>query len=223
MTELSLKDRIADTDIDRKTPAEIAASLRPSLEGATVLVGPGQYSPYPEHERVGVLRVSGWEKPELVWDRFYPKSKIGVLRTALRGVCRVLDGEFDTMYATGWSFAWTVLPTPFRVFDSVGALAAEEGGALHLRRNNAPVDIPVREIERVAGWVAADWVARGVSIVKRGGERIDVAVTHEWSVAIDPTYDGLNLLCDAAWAAQLGKAMARGLGVPYVSEDIALR
>jgi hypothetical protein len=223
MTELSLKDRTADTDIDRRTPAEIAASLRPILAGATVLVGPGQYSPYPEHERVGVLRVSGWEKPELVWDRFYPKSKIDVLRTALRGVCRVLAGEFDTMYATGWSFAWTVRPTPFRVFDSAGVIAVEEGAILRLRRDGAPVDIAVRDIERVSAWVAADWVARGVSIVKRGGERIDVAVAHEWMAAIDPTYDGLNLLCDAAWAAQLGKAMGRGLGVPYEAEDIALR
>ena len=213
----------AENDIEERTPREVAASLRSALQGSTVIVGGGQYSPYPDRCRVGVLRVDGDGEPDLVWDRFLPRTAVSELRTALRAFCEVLEGELDTMAATQWTLAWTVSPAPLRVYDRRGLLAEREGSnARVLSRSGAPVRVPIEQIESVLGWVSGDWVKRGVSLVLRAGERVVVAQVEDPFAQIDPTYDGINLMLDASWAAEMGKAIAKGLGVPYVAGDPAL-
>lgn len=213
----------AERDIEQRSPSEIAASLRSALRGGVVIVGPGQFSPYREHSRVSVLRVDGGGKPAIVWDRFLRDEAIPELRKALRAFCDVLEGELDTMYATPWSLAWTVPPSRFQVYDRGGLLAAQEGRfARVFSRSGQPVSVPLDEIESVLGWISDDWVARGVSLVMRGGERVVIAEVEDKFALIDPTYDGINLLFEAAWAAEMGKAIAKGLGVPYVAGDPAL-
>jgi hypothetical protein len=212
-----------EKDIDRRAPEDIAASLQRSLSGGAALVGTGQYSPYPEHPRVSVLRVDEGAIPSLVWDRFFPDKALPDLRRALSAFCEVFEGEVDTMYATGWSFAWTVPPAPLRAYNTDGLLMAIEGGIARVTpRSSAAVAVPIGQIESVLGWVSDDWVRRGVSLVTSSGQHVVVAEVEDPFVLIDPTYDGINLLCEAAWAAQMGKALAKGLGVRYVAGDSVL-
>lgn len=222
MSEDESRNRDAERDIDRRSPADVAQSLRPVIEGLTLVVGPGQFSPYEGQKRVSVLRVDEVGAPRIVWDRFYATSAIDALRGALAAYAfEVWPGELDTMYATGFSFVWTVPPAPLRVYDREGLVAARRDGDIELFRANTRVR--VGDVARFVGWLSADWVSRGVSLELRTGERVVVAETKEWAASVDPTYDGIDVLCDAAWVASLGKALARGIGVEYVAEDQALR
>src|SRR5690242_13305938 len=83
---------------------DLAAELGDAIQGGTLIVGPGQFSPWPERARVGVLRVDG--EPSLLWDGFRPVVEIPVLCEALAGGARVVwPGAFDMMYATPWKWA----------------------------------------------------------------------------------------------------------------------
>ncbi|MBK9265623.1 MAG: hypothetical protein IPM54_38270 [Polyangiaceae bacterium] len=211
-----------ERDIDRRSPNTIAASLRDAVMGKTLLVGPGQFSPHSKHERIFIIAVD--EEPTILWDRFYPEKDIGALRNALRSYARVVfEGEHDAMYATAWSFAWTCPPAPLRVYDRSGIIVAVDDDVLRLGRSDGRVAIPVIDIACIEGWLSGDWVKRQVRIVTTHAEWFVVAECTEWFVMIDPTYDGIDLMCDASWVGQLGHAMAKALGVPYNSDDSALQ
>ncbi len=215
----------AERDIEHATPEEIAASLQPRLHGATVLVGPGQYSPYAGHQRVTVLVVDhhAENKPHVIWDRFLPTHAIAPLCEALRAYAHeVCPGEFDTMYGTPWSYAWTTPPNAFRLYDEQGLLLAVQHDEAVFRRENTMTLVPLPEIVQVVGWLSPDWCERGVRIDVRQGKPLAVAEQTEPMAHLDPTYDGINLMCDAAWVGRLGKTIAKGLGVAYVPEDSAL-
>jgi hypothetical protein len=55
------------------------------------------------------------------------------------------------------------------------------------------------------------------------GDTLSIARQTELGALIDPTYDGVNLLADASWASALGSALAGALGVPFETNDQALR
>ena len=216
----------AERDIDRRSPAEIALSLHAFLPSTTLFVGYGQYSPYRDHERVMVLVVSSRDSglPMVIWDRFYPVSAISSLCEALGVYAReVWRGEFDTMYATPWSYAWTTSPGLFRLCDRQGLLVEVLDDTVALRRPDSIMTISRSDVLKVVGWLSPDWYKRGVRMDLRQGSSLDIAETEEPMAHADPTYDGIDLMCDAAWVGMLGKAMAAGLGVPYIAEDSALR
>lgn len=214
----------ADRDIDRRALDEIAASLSEVIVGATLLVGRGQYSPYPQHKRVTVLVVDReGQTPVVVWDRFFNENAIVAFCAALRVYAgEVFHGEFDTMYGTPWAYAWTCPPAPLRVYDRKGLLVVIKNNAVHVRRARQWAVLTQSEIARVVGWLSPDWYNREVSIEARNGERLLVAQSEEAMALADPTYDGIDLMCDASWVGRLGKAIAKGLGVPYAANDSAL-
>jgi len=219
-----MREADAERDIDRRAPEEIAASLSKRIHGATLLVGGGQYSPYAGHARVSVVVVDQPDqKPIIIWDRFLAKSAIAPFCNALRSYAReVLEAEFDTMYATPWSYVWTRAPAPLRVYDREGLLVVMKNNAVQLRRSSDWTSIARDEITQVVGWLSGDWYRREVWLEARNAERITVAEGTEPMALADPTYDGIDLMCDAAWVGQLGKALATGIGVPYVANDDAL-
>lgn len=215
----------AERDIERATPEEIAASIQARLQGASVVVGPGQYSPYPNNERVTVLVVDhhAENKPHVIWDRFLPTLTIAPLCEALRAYAReVFPGEFDTMYGTPWAYAWTTSPNAFRLYDEQGLLFAVQNDSFVLRYESVLVTVSLEEIVQVVGWLSPDWSERGIRLDLRDGKPLMIAERTEAMAQLDPTYDGIDLMCDAAWVGRLGKAMAKGLGVPYAAEDSAL-
>ena len=215
----------AERDIDRRSPEELAASLRVNLPNTTLLVGPGQFSPYADHERISILVVDDplEKKPYVIWDRFLATQTVAPLCEALRAYAReVWPGEFDTMYGTPWTYAWTTMPNKLRLYDALGLLFAVENGSFALRYENVMVTVSSDEVVQVVGWLSADWSERGVRLDLRDGKSLMIAERTEAMAQLDPTYDGIDLMCDASWVGRLGKAMAQGLGVPYVAEDSAL-
>lgn len=218
-----MREADAERDIDRRTPKEIAAALSKRIHGTTLLVGGGQYSPHTGHARVSVLVDKEDNKPTIVLDRFLAESAIAPFCNALRNYAReVFEGEFDTMYATPWSYAWTRAPAPLRVYDRQGLLVVKKNDLICVRRSSGWASIAQNEIARVVGWLSVDWYGREVWIEARNAERVIVAEGNEPMALADPTYDGIDLMCDAAWVGRLGKALAQGIGVPYVPNDRAL-
>jgi hypothetical protein len=200
-------------------PSEVAKAVRAEIEGGTVIVGAGQFSPWSGHDRVGVLRVDGAGEPALVYDAFHPRAEIEPIRDALSAFVQVWPGEFDMMYATLWKLAWTVAPAPFRLYEREGIACLVEGGVVRI---GSRTEVPVAEIASVLGWADGDAVLRGVDLVRRSGERVCVAAEEELAASIDPTYDRLDLMFDASWVPALGRALAAAIGVTYEASERAL-
>ena len=220
-----MREADAERDIERRTPEEIAASLADKIRGCTVFVGTGQYSPYKGHERVSIIYVDHDEKRDNphVWDRFFANASFAALCEALRLYARdVFVGEVDTMYGTPWSYAWTMPPSPLRVYDRQGGLVVMTNDTLHVREGSSWTTIARHDVTRVVGWLSPDWSKHEVRIERHNGASILIAENEEYMALADPTYDGINLMCDAAWVGRLGNALAKGIGVPYSANDRAL-
>lgn len=214
-----------DRDIDRRSPSEIAKELRSSIQGQALLVGPGQFSPHAGHARVTILAVDAApnREPHVLWNRFFPRDALDSLRTALALYAhQVLPAEFDTMYATPWGYAWTVAPAPLYVYDPHGCVVQPMLDAVSVRHDGSMIVIARGDIVQVQGWLSPDWHRREVQLMTRTFGQLVVAATEEAMALADPTYDGIDLMCDASWVGQLGKSMAHGLNVPYVVNDRAL-
>jgi hypothetical protein len=214
----------AERDIDSRTPDEIAHSLQDQIQGAKLIVGPGQYSPHANHPRVLILRVDcPGENPSVLWDRFLAKEAIIPLIRALQEYAQMVWlGEFDPMYATPWAYAWTMPPEVFRLYDRRGCVVELQGENVAIRQADKLVVLALSDISGVIGWLSDDWFKREVRIVTHRGDQLVIAEAEEEMAHLDPTYDGINLMCDAAWVRQLGKTIAQALSVPYKSDDSTL-
>lgn len=205
-------------------PAVIAEQLRAQIEGRTVLVGEGQFSPHLGRPRVGVLRLDGDGAPALIWDGFPEEADVAAIRAALSASATVWPGALDTMYATPWTLAWTLPPAAIRAYDPEGPALAIEGSTITLFTAGRPRRrADVAAVTAVRGWAGDDRVRRGVDLVLRGGEAVTVAEREDPAAAVDPTYDHLDLSLDAAWIPAFGRALAAAIGAPYEASEHALR
>jgi hypothetical protein len=186
--------------------ADLLAELTP---GGQRLVAVGQYSPAPhEVERAFVIDVE--REPSVLADLWMAPAEIAALATAL-GARRA---ETDAMYATAWQLAWTV-GTGACVWDHRGKRAWIERGRLHVERDA----IAIADVRAVEVYLKHGAVQRGVRVLLASGERRVIAKQHDPIVALDPTYDDLQLFCDTAWARSLGGSLAGALGVPLRQPD----
>lgn len=180
--------------------------------GPAAMVVGGFSSPKEEqHDRVGLFAwpLTG-EGPLL--DVWIPRADLARVEEAL-GV-PVVEGEWDVMYATGWSMAWVIDGANVWVWTPEQGLTCEADGA-HVRLGE--VQVKSKEVEAVLGWLARDWVRREVRVrLKSGDEHSLVGVDVPTAAMGDMFYDGLDLMADTSWVHNLGHTIARGLGVPYI-------
>jgi hypothetical protein len=74
-------------------------------------------------------------------------------------------------------------------------------------------ELSVSEVQGIRAFLAPDWVRRGVTLRRSLRDEIVVARKRELSVLLDPTYDGIDLLCDAAWVTALARDIAQFTGL----------
>lgn len=160
-------------------------------------------------DRVGVFAAEGERLALLadVWVRTDERAEL-LAAFARRGDARA--GAWDVLFATAWTHAWTEDGGPFVLWTPEGASARVEDRGLWRRVEGL---VARAAIEAVEVRLSADWSLRSVVVVGRGGPW---AVAEEVSQmpAIDPTYDGIDLMVDLGWLLQVGRALAAGLGVP---------
>ena len=185
--------------------ARVLEDLR--AQAGPFLVVEGQTSPQPRVSiRVGVLRGA-----QVLFDGWIPPADLAALVEGLRPRGPVRRGEWDVMYATGWSLAWTDDGGPLEVWDREGLLLRQEQAALASRDG---ARCPVAEVARVHAYLEQGWVVRGVRCELRDGGALPVAEQQDRISELDPTYDGLSLMFEASWASSLAAALGKALGVP---------
>jgi hypothetical protein len=165
-------------------------------------------------ERIGVLELAG--RPRVLVDAWAHHETIDELRARLR--CDP-PGGWDVMFATSWQWAWG--GAPFSVCSRRGVAVRVLGpgrAALHTLAR-----VHEHEVLRVCAEINDQWTVHRVGVETSGGRTLWIARHIEPFAVLDPTYDGLNLLADAAWAAELGKSLAGALAVPYAGNDLALK
>ncbi len=164
-------------------------------------------------ERIGVLELGG--RPRALVDGWAHRETIDALRARLR--CDP-PGGWDVMFATSWQWAWG--GAPFSVYSRRGVVVRVLGpgrAAVHTLAR-----VHEHDVSRVCAEINDGWTVHRVGVETSGGQTVWIARHIEPFAALDPTYDGLNLLADAAWAVELGKSLAGALAVPYAGNDLAL-
>lgn len=191
-----------------------ATRARVPRDASPLLVAEGQFSPASEAAvRVGVLCCG-----KVLADLWVPPAILKAMPGALAERAAVRRGEWDVLYATGYSVAWTTDGVPFELWDWEGPLASQNGDMLTVRGFTPCL---ISDIECIEAYIGTDWVNRGVRCRLKSGKTIPIAEANEVSAAIDPTYDGLDLLVDASWVSSLAWAMGEALGLT-VKRDKAL-
>lgn len=153
--------------------------------------------------RRGCVVATPEETPRIAWDGYVAPDDIDRL-TRILGARR---GDGDAMFAGAWKLMWTCDGGPLRLIDREGLLLSADKGLAHVR------GVGVVRPARVEAWVDPDWIRRGVRLVDALGDEITLVETRELIASIDPTYDWLDLDCDAGWASAAAAAIGRALGV----------
>lgn len=119
-------------------------------------------------------------------------------------------GNCDAMYATPWEHVWYA-----------------EGGRLHVWGREPSVHVIADAAQLVLGdrvierariarlhrGLSSGWGEHWVDLVTTDGEVVRLFSKREDFAFVDPTYDGIDLLCDSAWAGDIARALAGVLGV----------
>jgi hypothetical protein len=208
LANIFFPERPARDSHENPTPWEAVAA---EITGPGPLVlAENQYSPSPGR------RVLVFRDGTLLADRWVKASDLPQLEAALATGRRVRRGECDAMYATGWSYLWTVDGPPLEIWDHEGTLVRQDGDLLRFRGGDSCRAI---DVAHVHGYLEDAWVTRGVRCVLKSGTSITVAEDKDSFVLVDPTYDGLNISFDAAWVVSLARALCTVLAVPLQTDD----
>ena len=180
--------------------------------GAPHLLAFGGFgSPIQERcDRLGLLKIDAGA-PRLREDVWLRAAERGALSEALRGRQGLRIGGWDALYADDFSFAWTEDGGDFVLWDRRGRLAWVDVDALHTRGER----IDRRAIARIEATISDAWdVHRVLAILD--DRSVVIAAKKNPIAGFDPTYDGLQLMVDAAWTWEVGRPLARALGVEFV-------
>ena len=178
----------------------------------TLLVAKGQFSPNSKEKvRVGIL-----EDAICLIDEWIAPEDFNLLVRALAKNRPVRSGQWDTMFATSWNYAWSTDRDDFIIYDRKGKLAWQVEGQLHLRSQEP---IATSSMAAVQAYVSGNWVLRGVRVELKDGSAIKVAEERDVIALVDPTFDEINLLFEAAWAASLAQAIGQALAIPVQIDE----
>lgn len=122
----------------------------------------------------------------------------------------------DAMFADPWQLVWCAGPGQLRLWNRRRLLLQAAGGMVDLppgllRRGRR---LAVEELHHVQGRLGQDWVRRGIDLVPRQGPPLTLVSRRELAAMLSPTYDALELLCDASWVRDLSRALGEALGLP---------
>ena len=212
----SMSYKALDHHLHPREPVAVAAEVASHGAHDTYLVCTAQYSPHPaETERVLVLglRDGGVQLCADAWvETAAIDNLLGLLSSG-----HVRKGRCDAMYATAWQVAWAIDKGPLEVWDPRGRILWHQAGALvHRERGLLP------HLHQVRAALGAGWVERSLVLEVEGAPSCVVASCSDLKAALDPTYDALDLLTDAAWLVELARELSDRLGVP-TTLDPALR
>ncbi len=193
----------------------VLQKLRPRAHQRFV-VAVAQYSPNPqEAERFIVFSLLGTylRKAADVW--LTPAGHVELL-SRLRTISQVAVGSCDAMYATRAGRVWAAVGEELYVWRR-GILVARFSSEQAVIRNMVMFgwcSYPVTAFTSCRGYVSPSWIKRGVALERSQGRTVVVAEAMESMALIDPTYDGIDLTCDASWVGDLARAISNATNLP---------
>ena len=191
-----------------KHPDAILASLRPAPQKRFVFAK-AQYSPDPATiERTIIFSEVG---PYLCKssDAWLSPDDYVELLSQLRNTCHVSTGSCDAMYGTTARHVWSADEGQLRLWRRRLLIATFSAQNISIRNTLVGwSDHETRSFTSCHGFVSATWRKRGVALERRLRPGITVAETSEPMALIDPTYDGIDLMCDASWVGELARAIS---------------
>lgn len=129
----------------------------------------------------------------------------------------------DAMYADRWSHTWCSQPDRLRLWGRRRLLLEAGQGTVRLAPGwlRQGRTLSVAGLRHIHGWLSDDWIKRGISLVPVDAAPLVIVTRREMAAALDPTYDALDLLCDASWVRQLALALGDVTGLPVeLDEDL---
>lgn len=198
----------------------VLRKLRPQSGRRFVIVG-AQYSPDPQQalrffifSRIGPYL---WKAAD-VW---LAPTAYTELIARLRATSQVAVGLCDAMYATNARYMWATVGDELHVWRRRRLIARFSARQAILRRK-APFiwsHYPITAFAACRGYVSLSWYKRGVALERSWGRKVAVASTTESMALIDPTYDGIDLMCDASWVGDLARAISSATHLPLKLDD----
>lgn len=191
---------------------EIMALLARVRTG-TAVVAKAQYSPDPgKAERTLVFTEKGQRLIKLADAWLAPKTYnelITRLPDASPGAC-------SAMYNTNPSYVWATRKKELHLWQRGSLVARFASQESHVKGSIIGMWSTYRNatIAFVHAFLSRSWVHRGVRLECAEGRNLVIAKSLEAMAIIDPTYDGLDVMCDAAWVGELASAIASATGVP---------
>ncbi|MBI3736396.1 hypothetical protein HY256_07770 [Candidatus Sumerlaeota bacterium] len=206
---------------------ESADSIQSTLEGERlehVVLAKGQYSPDPaKAQRVLIYSRCEFSLIEVADVWMAPETQTRVEAWLChRG--SVYPGSCDAMYGTAVKYIWAPCEGELW-FWKRGRLIGKFGQnecCVRKRPFGSWSRFPTAEFSSCHAFLSKGWSERGVSLEPVCGKSLVLAKKREISVMIDPTYDGLDLICDANWVLDLAKAVSEATTIPLKIDD-ALR
>ncbi len=194
--------------IQNSPPAAVIGMFPGS--GGHIVIAKGQYSPRPRESQRFLIH-TGTQALTQRADVWMTAAGLHAVLESLGARHAVSLGECDSMYATRPCLVWADVQESLHLWKRgtlVGQFAAD---CIRIRsgRFGRWTVLPADTVRECHGYLADGWYQRGVALVLSDGGRRVVSRKRELSVLLDPTYDGLDLLADAAWVDALASAICR--------------
>lgn len=201
---------------------EILEKLREwQLEKA--IVARGQYSPAPlRSERTLVYR-QGTSRLAKIVDAWLAPADGEAVVSVLKARCETVVGACDAMYATAPRYVWATEARALQLWHRGVLVGSFTGDQCRVRRSlfHRWHAVPCTSLASVYVFLSPTWSRRGVMLERGPHPGVLVAAKKELSAWLDPTYDGIDLICDASWAVELARAIAATTGLPLrLHEDL---
>lgn len=183
---------------------------------ASVVVATGQYSPNPEHAQRTLFFTEQKERLTKIVDTWLSPDATGDVIRMLRHQVRVATGSCSAMYTTKAAVVWADCGDELRLWRHGRLVARFKARETELRPwligpwrkfNNAHFSF-------THGFLSNSWLQRGVRLQRKAGGSVAIANMIDPIVFFDPTYDGMDLMCDANWVPDLARAISEITTVP---------
>ncbi|MCP4967215.1 MAG: hypothetical protein GY926_18540, partial [bacterium] len=180
-----------------------------------------QYSAAPEEpQRTIVFSRLGWylRTAANVW--LTPNCH-AELTSRLGAISQMTLGSCDAMYFTPARRVWAAIGDELHLWHwkiLVARLSPREA-AIRKQAMLGWSAYPVASFSSCHAYVSPTWARRGVALERMLGRRLVVAEATEPSALMDPTYDGIDLMCDASWVGDLAQAVSAVTCLPLEMDD----
>lgn len=168
-----------------------------------------QYSPNPDIvERTIVFWDHGQHIVKAL-DSWLTPDTYEQLLAAFPQVAPPARGSCSAMYSTSPKYVWAHRDNELHLWQNKILVARFNSRESRVRRLLGIWSvIPATRLSSIHAFLSQTWIKRGVVLQRKYQRDITIASEREPMALIDPTYDGIDVMCDASWVVDLARAIS---------------